>query len=58
MLKVMRQQINLSHSSTEKVDRNCLNSGHCLPRVAKAISKDKPVFNPLEYAGNYKYHTL
>jgi len=58
MLKLMRQQTNLSHSSTEVVDRNRLNSGHCLLRAAKAIPKDKPVFNPLEYTGNYMYHTL
>jgi len=58
MLKVMRQQINLSHSSTEEVDRNCLNSGQCLLRAAKANPKDEPVFNRFEYTGNYMYHTL
>jgi len=56
MLKVMRQQINPSHSSTEEVDRNCLNSGQCLLRAAKVIAKDKPVFNPFEYTGKYMYH--
>jgi hypothetical protein len=53
MSKVMRQQINLSRSSTDEVDRNCLNSGQFLLRAAKAIPKDKLVFNLFEYTGNY-----
>ena len=44
MLKVIRQQINLSHSSTEEVDRSCLNSGHFLLKAAKGIPKDKAAF--------------